>query len=83
MAWVLIIVLITTVLMSFVLAVYSIHEQYMGALACWTVCIAPMDAALSIVLKAVVDKNKQENTGADGEGIRYRQLMKELEGGEL
>ena len=68
--------------MSFALAIYSIHEQYMGALACWTVSIAPLDAALSIVLKAVVAKNQAENTSHEGDGIRDRQLIHEMEGVE-
>lgn len=61
--------------LSFLLAAYSIHEQYMGALACWTVCFTPLGIGLDIVLAAVVNKSKAENTGADGEGIRYRQIL--------
>ena len=82
LAWCLVRVLIFTIVMSFILAIYSVHEQYLGALACWTACIAPTDTALAIVLKAVVDKNREENTGADGEGIRYRQLVSNLEAEE-
>lgn len=57
--------------MSFILAFYSIRYQYMGALACWTVVFTPIGTACSIVLGAVVHKNKAENTAADGEGIVF------------
>lgn len=67
---------------SFILALYSIHEQYIGALACWTVCITPIGAGLDLVLKATVDKSKAENTSGEGHGIRYTQLVNEIEGGE-
>lgn len=30
-----------------------------------------MKSALSIVLARIVDKSRDENTGADGEGIKY------------
>lgn len=75
--------LTVTVLMSFVLAIVSIITQYTGALACWTACIAPLQVAISIVLAAVVGKNKHENSSAEGDGIRYIQLVNDMEGGEL
>lgn len=56
---------------SFILAWRSITYQYMGALACWTVVFTPIGTAGSIVLGAIVNKNKAENTGADGEGIVF------------
>ncbi len=68
-------ILILTIILSFILSVLSIYFQYLGALACWTACIAPLQVGLSIVLSAVVNKNKAENTSADGDGIRYRQLL--------
>lgn len=56
---------------GFVLAVLSIKYQYTGALACWTVVFTPIGTAVSIVLARIVDKSRAENTGADGEGIKY------------
>lgn len=56
---------------GFILAVLSIKYQYTGALACWTVVFTPIGTAISIVLVRIVDKSKAENTGADGEGIKY------------
>ena len=56
---------------GFVLAVLSIRYQYTGALACWTVVFTPIGTAVSIVLVRIVDKSRAENTGADGEGIKY------------
>lgn len=56
---------------GFVLAVLSIRYQYTGALACWTVVFTPIGTALSVVLVRIVDKSRAENTGADGEGIKY------------
>ena len=58
-------------LLGFVLAWRSIDMQYTGALACFTVCFTPIGTACSIVLAKVVDKNKAENTGADGAGITF------------
>ncbi|MCI9368679.1 MAG: hypothetical protein HFF19_10480 [Oscillospiraceae bacterium] len=56
---------------GFFLAVLSIRYQYTGALACWTVVFTPIGTALSIVLSRIVEKNRAENTGADGEGVKY------------
>ena len=56
---------------GFILAVLSIKYQYTGALACWTVVFTPIGTAISIVLVRIVDKSRAENTGADGEGIKY------------
>lgn len=56
---------------GFVLAILSIKYQYTGALACWTVVFTPIGTAVSIVLARIVDKSRAENTGADGEGIKY------------
>lgn len=56
---------------GFILAWESIRYQYMGALACWTVVFTPIGTALSVVLSRIVDKSRAENTGADGEGIKY------------
>lgn len=56
---------------GFYLADLSIHYQYTGALACWTVVFTPIGTALSLVLARIVDKSKAENTGPNGEGIKY------------
>lgn len=59
------------ILMSFILAMYSIKAQYMGALACWTVCVTPLGVGLDLVLNSSVKKSQAENTGASGEGVKY------------
>lgn len=56
---------------GFVLGLLSIKHQYTGALACWTVVFTPIGTALSIVLSRIVEKNRAENTSADGEGVKY------------
>ena len=56
---------------GFYLAVRSITYDYAGALMCWTVVFTPIGTACSIVLSRIVDKSRAENTGADGEGIKY------------
>lgn len=62
-------------MLSFVLAVMSIREQYMGVLACWTACLTPLGVGLDIVLNSTVKKSTAENTSAEGDGIRYRQIV--------
>lgn len=61
---------------GFALAVLSIRHQYTGALACWTVAFTPIGTACSIVLNAIVKKSRDENTGADGEGINYAKAVR-------
>lgn len=56
---------------GFVLALLSIRYAYTGALMCWTVVFTPIGTAVSVVLARIVDKSRDENTGADGEGIKY------------
>ena len=56
---------------GFVLALLSIRHQYSGPLACWTVVFTPIGTALSIVLSRIVEKNRAENTSANGEGVKY------------
>lgn len=56
---------------GFYLALASIENQYMGALACWTVAFSPIGTAVSIVLGKIVDKSKAENMGGNGDGIVY------------
>lgn len=69
-------------LLSFVLALLSIKYQYLGTLACWTACFSPVATAASIVLNSVVKKNQAENTGPNGEGLRFTQLINDTnEGG--
>lgn len=74
----LVVVLVLGLAGGFVLALLSIKYQYMGALACYTVVFTPMGTAISIVLAKVVNKSKEENTGADGEGISYAIAMAEI-----
>lgn len=61
---------------GFVLAVLSIRYQYTGALTCWTVAFTPIGTACSIVLSGIVKKSREENTGADGEGINYAKAIR-------
>ena len=57
--------------MGFTLANKAIDNSYTGALACFTIVFTPIGTACSIVLQKIVEKNMQENTSADGEGIVY------------
>ncbi len=61
---------------GFVLAWRSINYNYMGALACWTVCFTPLGTACSVVLCKVVDKSRAENTAG---GIVYETAMQEAQ----
>lgn len=61
---------------GFILAVYSIKANYLGALACWTVVFTPIGTAASIVLSRIVDKSKAENTIG---GIKYSLALSEPE----
>ena len=74
----LVIMLLFGLVMGFVLAVMSIHSDYAGSLICFTVVFTPMGTAISIVLNSIVNKSKAENTGANGEGIKYALAMNEL-----
>ena len=56
---------------GFYLADKSIDFNYNGALVCWSVVFTPIGTACSIVLGKIVQKSVAENTGADGEGIKY------------
>lgn len=56
---------------GFYLALKSIEYNYMGALACWSVAFAPIGTVASFALGKVVDKNKAENTGGNGDGIIF------------
>lgn len=56
---------------GFILAVLSIKYNYVGSLLCYTCVFTPIGTALSLVLAKVVDKNKAENTSANGDGIVY------------
>lgn len=64
-------IMVLSLFMGFTLACFSIYFQYTGALACFTICVTPLDTCLGIVLCRVVDKSKAENLGADGTGISY------------
>lgn len=56
---------------GFYLALKSIEYNYLGALACYTVVFAPIGTVASIVIGKVVDKNRDENTGGNGDGIKF------------
>lgn len=56
---------------GFYLARESIQVGYTGALMCWTVVFTPIGTAVSIAISRVVDKNKAENTGGNGDGITF------------
>lgn len=63
--------LVITLAGGFFLAVKSIQTGYTGALMCYTVVVTPVDTAIGIVLNKIVHKSEVENSGADGEGIKY------------
>lgn len=42
-----------------------------AGLACYTAAFAPIGTACSIVLSKIVHKSEVENSGADGEGIKF------------
>lgn len=60
---------------GFYLAVRSIEYDYSGSLMCWTIVFTPIGTAVSMVLGRIVQKSAMENTGADGEGIKYAMAM--------
>lgn len=67
---------------GFVLALYSIKYQYTGPLECWTIVFAPIGTAISLVIGAIVNKSKQENTSASGDGIKYMLAKSKISGSE-
>lgn len=66
--------------MGFALAVYSVKEQYTGALECFTIAFTPMGVGINIVLTRAVVKSDHENTSAEGEGIKYGKAREEWYG---
>lgn len=56
---------------GFYLALKSIEAKFTGSLLCWTVVFTPIGTATSIAISKVVDKNKAENTGGNGDGITF------------
>lgn len=56
---------------GFYLGLKSIETGYTGALMCWTVVFTPIGTACSITLPRVVDKSRAENTGGNGDGIKF------------
>lgn len=56
---------------GFYLSIQSIAAQYTGSLLCWTVVFTPLGTVAAAVLGKVVDKNRDENTSADGMGIAF------------
>ena len=63
---------------GFYLALKSIATGYTGALMCWTVVFTPIGTAVSLVIGKVVDKSKAENTGGNGDGIKFAMFMSDL-----
>lgn len=61
--------------MGFYLANKSIAYGYTGALVCFTVVFTPLGTAMGIVLNSVVAKSRAENTGGNGDGIKYALAM--------
>lgn len=66
-----IIILLLGLGMGFYLAIKSIEYQYLGSLACFTAALVPIGTMISVVLGKVVDKNRDENTGGNGDGITF------------
>ena len=60
---------------GFYLALKSISYGYTGALICWTAVFTPIGTAASIAISKVVDKSRAENTGGNGDGIKYAMAM--------
>ena len=60
---------------GFYLALESIKYGYTGALMCWTCVFTPIGTAVSIAISRVVEKNRDENTSANGDGITYASAM--------
>lgn len=56
---------------GFYLALKSISYGYTGQLLCYTAAFTPIGTATSIAISKVVDKNKAENTGGNGDGITF------------
>ena len=61
--------------MGFYLANKSIVYGYTGALVCFTIVFTPLGTALGIVLNSVVAKSRAENSGGNGDGIKYALAM--------
>lgn len=68
---------------GFYLAWRSITEKYTGSLLCWTVVFTPIGTACSVVLGKIVDKSRDENTSAEGEGIKYAKAKAENFGADF
>lgn len=71
----LIFLLLIDTILGFILSLYSIQEQYMGALPCFTVIVTPINAGVSFVLNRAVKKSEAENTGPNNEGINYQKYL--------
>lgn len=67
--------LVMDTILSFIMGMYSIHNEYTGALPFFTVCVTPVNAGIAFVLNSSVNKSKAENTGPNGEGINYAKFM--------
>lgn len=83
LAWVIVLTMVACVFLGFILAIYSIHEKYIGALQCYTVTVTPLATVLGIVLNSTVKKSEAENTGSDGTGINYAKFISTLQSEEV
>ncbi len=57
--------------MGFYLAILSIESNYLGSLVCFTAALTPIGTMISVVIGKTVDKSKAENTGGNGDGIKF------------
>ncbi|AXF52056.1 MAG: hypothetical protein [Podoviridae sp. ctbd591] len=73
--------LVLDTILSFIMGIYSIRKEYMGALPFFTVCVTPVNAGIALVLNSGVNKSKAENTGANGEGINYAKFIESISEG--
>lgn len=56
---------------GFILGVLSVLTGYSGPLVCYTATFTPIGTVCSLVLGAIVNKSRAENTGPNGTGIKY------------
>ena len=71
----LLIFLLVGMIMGFGLAIYSIHNNYIGQLLVFTCAFSPIGTCCSIVLNSIVNKSKAENMNGDGTGIKFAAAM--------
>lgn len=56
---------------GFILGAMCVLAGYDGPLVCYTATFAPIGTVCSLVLGAIVNKSRAENTGPNGTGIKY------------